>query len=154
MGKVVLYIIALTENDVKILKYVRSHEPVHISQIEQALHDIESITYRVESLATPEYNYYDHFREAIKNSSYLQQEYECVTDKNHLTHMEPLGIYTLTDFGRKSLEDYEAAAKNGRRELWLKNAWIPILVSIATNLAIRALGWLFPLIQRWISHIL
>jgi hypothetical protein len=143
----------LTENDVKILQYVKSHQPVHISQIEQALHGIESISYRVEILATPEYKYYDHFYEAIKNSSYLEQAYENVTEHG-LTHSNPLGIYTLTDFGRKALQDYENSEKAQRRELWLKNAWIPILVTIATNLAIHALEWLSPLIQQWLSNIL
>ena len=141
----------LTENDVKILKYVRSHQPVHISQIERSLHGIASISYRVETLAKPEYRHYDHFCEAIKNSSYLEQEYENVTDEHGLTHSNPLGIFTLTDFGRKALQDHETSAKVHRRELWLKNAWIPILVSVATNLAIRALGWLLPLIQQWAS---
>ena len=133
----------LTENDVKILQYVKSHQPVHISQIEQALHGIESISYRVEILATPEYKY----------SSYLEQAYENVTEHG-LTHSNPLGIYTLTDFGRKALQDYENSEKAQRRELWLKNAWIPILVTIATNLAIHALEWLSPLIQQWLSNIL
>lgn len=146
-----LCIVSLTDSDVKILKYVRSHQPVHISQIERSLHGIESITYRVETLATPEYRYYDHFCEAVKNSSYLEQEYEHVTEHG-LTHSNPLGIYTLTDFGRKSLQDYENAIKAHHREMWLKNAWIPILVTVATNLVIRTLEWLFPLIQQWISN--
>lgn len=113
--------VGLTENDVKILQYVRSHEPVHISQIERSLHGIESISYRVESLATPKYRHYDYFCEAIKNSSYLEQAYENVTEYG-LTHSKPLGIYTLTDFGRKALQDYENSAKAQHRELWLKNA--------------------------------
>lgn len=143
----------LTENDVKILQYVRSHQPVHISQIEQSLHGIESISYRVDILATPKYRHYDYFCEAIKNSSYLEQAYENIT-VHGVTHSKPLGMYTITDFGRKALQDHENSVKAQRRELWLKNAWIPILVTIATNLAIRALEWLFPLIQQWLSNIL
>ena len=126
---------------------------MHITQITQSLHDIESIVYRVEQLSKPEYRYYEHFYEAIENTSYLEQEYENVTTPHGLTQSKPLGTYILTDLGRKALQDYEMALKTHRREMWLKNAWIPILVTVATNLAIRALEWLLPLVQRWISSI-
>lgn len=146
--------VGLTENDVKVLQYVRSRQPVHISQIEQSLHDVEAVTYRVKTLATQEYRYSEHFCEALKNSSYLEQEYEKITDEQGLTHINPLGIYTLTDFGRKALQDYESMVKAQRREMWLRNAWIPILVSIAINLVIRALEWLLPLIGEWVANTL
>lgn len=42
--------------------------------------------------------------------------------------------------------------KHNGKELWIKNAWIPILVSVATNLVISGLKWLWPLIQQWLSN--
>lgn len=36
--------------------------------------------------------------------------------------------------------------------LWIKNAWIPILVSLVTNLAIAGLKQLWPLILGWLSN--
>ncbi|QAT48546.1 hypothetical protein EQM14_01430 [Caproiciproducens sp. NJN-50] len=46
---------------------------------------------------------------------------------------------------------YFDVKKRRNKELWIKNAWIPILVSVATNLAINGLKWLWPLIQEWVS---
>ena len=37
------------------------------------------------------------------------------------------------------------------RDLFLSSLWLPILVSILTNLTIVALQWLLPLILQWFS---
>lgn len=38
--------------------------------------------------------------------------------------------------------------------LMLKSLWIPIVVSIITNLIIDGIQWLLPLIQQWFSSFL
>ena len=49
---------------------------------------------------------------------------------------------------------YLEAKKADTKRLWLKNAWIPILVSVATNLIIVGIKQLLPLIQELLSRIL
>ena len=64
-------------------------------------------------------------------------------------HMpQPTGRMTISDAGR----DYLIRYRQTRRDLWLKNIWIPILVTIVTNLAIRGIEWLLPRIQQWLSN--
>ena len=142
---------SLSENDFKILGYIRSHEPATIEDVERALPEVDSVPFRITQMQGRMYRLPGEDRSATINRTYLRQECEQVTDEHHLTHIKSLGTYTLTDLGRAALQDYELTQKSQRRELWLKNAWIPILVTIATTLVIRTLEWLFPLIRGWFS---
>lgn len=119
--------------------------------IEMALPEVDSVPYRINQLRGQKYRKAGTSYFATPNSSYLREEYSSTTE-DHLEFPVPQGTYILTDLGRTALQDHELAQKSHRRELWLKNAWIPILVTVATNLAIRALGWLTPLIQGWLSN--
>lgn len=126
----------LTDNDVKILKYVKKNGPSTINDIEQALPEIASVAYRIQVLSTPEYENLHSIRLSIENTSYLTQDYETKADESTgcLSNV-PIGIYRLTDFGEKFIQDHEHLAKTHRQELWLKNAWIPIIVAFLTTLS-------------------
>lgn len=74
-----------------------------------------------------------------------------------LPHLPKDGIpayFTSSSAGKRLVEDFLDKERISRKELWLKNAWIPILVSIATTLAINVLKSLWPLIQQWASNFL
>ena len=88
----------------------------------------------------------------IPNTAYIEQDYESIKTDIGETEYRPLGIYHLTEFGYKSLQDYEYNQAAHKREIWLKNAWIPILVTLVTNLLIHGIKELWPLIQEWLSH--
>ena len=144
--------VALTDNDVKILKFIKRHQPTSLKDIEHAMSKVSSIQYRVEELATHDRKYFQNFSIPIDNTSYIEEDYENVKDEaTGITHTKPLGLYSLSEFGEKALQDYEFEALLRRKELWLKNAWIPILVTVVTNLAISGIKWLLPLIQGWFS---
>lgn len=71
------------------------------------------------------------------------------------SYIEVIGdIFCIAPLGKKALQDYQKQNKVDKRMLWLKNAWIPILVSIATNLIIDGMRQLLPLIQEWVSSFL
>lgn len=123
--------LGLTIIDVKILKFVRDQGSVSMDDIQQKFVNIDSIEYRVMNLSTPSYQ--KLHGAPVPNSSYLAEDYEQRPGKYGLTESVPLGTYHLTTFGRKVLQDYEYMAKNAKWELWLKNAWIPIIVSFATT---------------------
>ena len=89
----------------------------------------------------------------LNNSSFILQRYE-VTGTGVNKVCKPTGVYEMTDYGRKSLQDYLSQKRAAKRDLWLKNAWIPILVTIATNLLIVGIKALLPLIQELLRRIL
>ena len=50
-------------------------------------------------------------------------------------------------------QDYLLYYRQIRKDLWLVNAKIPILVSIVTNLVIAGIKRMWPLILQWVSSI-
>lgn len=137
--------------DFEILDFIEANSPTDIETIKKRFPGIASVEYRVESMSKQKYNSTERF--PLKNSSLLVQQYEYV-DTDLGPHAKKTGIYEITDGGRKALQDYKREITSKRRELWLKNAWIPIIVSIATTLSINGLKQLWPLIQRWVSSFL
>ena len=63
---------------------------------------------------------------------------------------KPLGICRITDKGR----DYLLYSRQSRQLLYLKSMWLPIGLTLATNLILRLLEWLSPHIKEWFAHIL
>lgn len=62
--------------------------------------------------------------------------------------------FRITDFGKKTLEDYFYNRKYENKQLWLKNAWIPIIVAFVTTLLTNFLIPMLPQILGWLSDIL
>lgn len=139
--------IELTETDFKLLKFISENEPVGIEKIKAKLSDIDSIEYRISQLKNMEYRTVASIQIPIENTSYVYEEYDYDNGKS-------LGIYSATDMGKKALQDYCHKQNKSKKEFWLKNAWIPILVTIATNIVIGGIKQLWPLIQQWFSSIL
>lgn len=126
--------------DYKVLEYIAKHGPVSVQQIENALPDVNSIGPRLDTLRN------------ITNRMVIEKT---VNEKHgSLTTSVRTGCFIATPLGVKSLQDYKHATRKHRKELWLKNAWIPILVSVVTNLVIAASKQLWPLIQQWASSFL
>lgn len=142
----------INELDISILQFLKENGPSSIDSIKEAFQEIEAIEYRVTELSTPEYRSIPHARVPIPNTSYIVEDWERVRE-NGIMVTKPLGTYRLTDLGKKTLQDYISYSKSQRKDLWLKNAWIPILVSLATNLILGGLRRLWPLIQQWVSSI-
>ena len=142
----------ITEIDIQILQFVSSRDAASLESIKSRFPKVLSIEYRVKLLSTPEYKRFGNLpiSNPVPNSSYLSQDYGDVMDGNITKHV-PLDRYRLTDSGRKFLQDNIRTTKSERRELWIKNAWIPILVTLATNLVISGVKWLFPLLTQWLA---
>lgn len=140
----------LTEIDYRILEFISHNEPIKIDDIKNKLPNISSLEYRINLLATPEHRKVGYDYVPIDNTYCLKEE--CEYGNGVITTVKGLQIYSLTDMGRKALQDYKTEKKRKKRELWIKNAWPPILVSVATNLLIIGIKWLLPLIQKWLSN--
>ena len=146
--------VELTDIDVKILRFIKDHGSASLMDMECFMPEVTSLRYRVDQLSTPEYRKIHSISLPLENTSFLEKDYATVTMENGETDYRSLGIYRLTAFGDKALQDYEHKHTTHKRELWLKNAWIPILVSLVTNLLIHGIKELWPLIRELLGHIL
>ncbi|WP_367569312.1 hypothetical protein [Lacrimispora sp.] len=141
----------LEEYDYEILKFINRFESVPKDKIIQEFNGkIQSIEYRLSLLETPDYKSNLPVRIPISNSSYIESEFEVVKIE-HITHHKSTNIYYLTDFGKRALQDYIQSRKKDIRLLWLKNCWIPMLVSIVTTLTTIGLTQLIPMMLSQIS---
>lgn len=146
-----------TETDFQILQYIAKHGSTSISQLESKFPTMESLEYRVRQMATPQSRSAGSgrsgFRVPIPNTSYLLEDYQEFKD-GPLTKVKYLGTFHLTEFGRKAIQDHVRSTKSARKELWLKNAWIPIIVSFVTTVLTNYLIPKLPQILEWLSNIL
>lgn len=149
-----MFVEDLTDLDYEILDYISQNEPVHIDDIKNHFPNIASIEYRIEVMKTPEYHQSMHIRLVTENTFCISEKYEIFKDELGISHNRYLQIYSITSLGKKALQDYKVKKAKHRKELWLKNAWIPILVSLATNLLIAGIKSLLPLIQSLVSNFL
>ena len=112
----------------------------------------------------PDNSWYQHFSEIVllpdelKTLKHLQKGGSKKLNNNLKNKLQDYGLieirgtysdYTcvLSDNGKR----YLLFLKNRAKQLWLKNAWIPILVTIITNLIIDGVKWLLPLVSQWLS---
>lgn len=143
----------LTSVDFALMAFIGKHEPVDRATIEKKLHKkVDSLDYRLETLTTPQYSTHSSgIGLPIKDTAYIK--YKCIKDKDSaITTTKKLGVYSLSRLGRKALQDYNVKQKSIKRENWFKSVWCPILVSLATNLALYGIPRLLQLIQGWLSH--
>lgn len=134
----------LEEYDYEILKFINCFGPVSKDKIINKFNGkIQSIEYRLRLLETPDYQPSGPVKLPISNSNYIVNETEAIKIE-HVTHHKPTNIYHITDFGKRALQDYLNSRKKDLRLLWLKNCWIPILVSFFTTITTIGLSYLIP----------
>lgn len=132
----------LTKSDYTILQYLSSHTSSTEKDIISALNDtVDGIKYRLEKLSTKEVH------QRANGTTYSTEAY--ISRMNRFDSP----IYAITSKGEAELQDYNTKKKSDKKELWLKNAWIPIIVSfVTTNITVHLIPKL-PLIQQWLSNI-
>lgn len=146
-----MFVEDLTEIDYRILKFFKENGSVSIENAQKALPDIESIEYRIKTLAKPERKSNIRIYEPIPDTCCLEEDREEYRDGN-ITKYKFLGTFHITTLGKKALQDYQTAEKQRKKDIWLVNAKIPIIVTIITNLVIYGIQWSLPLIQQWFSN--
>lgn len=62
---------------------------------------------------------------------------------------KPLDTCHITDRGR----DFLAYYRDMRRDIWLKNVWIPIIVSFVTTVSTNYIIPKLPMLTEWFRHI-
>lgn len=110
----------ITACDAEVLRYFRKHGPASTADAKKALPDIGSVEHRIAALAKPD-------------TGLLAEDADTSYESMRSLHVG-LGIYRITPKGELALDDYLAEQKRHRKELWLKNMWLPIAVSFVTAL--------------------
>lgn len=146
-----MFVEDLTEIDYQILKFFKENGSVSIENAQKALSDIESIEYRIKALAKPERKLNIHIYEPIPDTCCLEEDREKYREGN-FTKYKSLGTFHITTLGKKVLQDHEITQIQHRKDMWLQNAKIPILVTLVTNLVIDGTKWLLPLILQSLSN--
>ena len=141
----------INDIDAKILRFIKDHEPINLQTIVSGLPDIYAVEFRVKQMCSS--GHYTHSRTTDHSSFYIQQDVRTYLDDS-VTKQEYMDAYRLTDQGQTVLQDYMHSTKKYRRELWLKNAWIPIIVAFATTVLANYLLPKLPQILKWASSIL
>ena len=146
----------LSDIDAKILKYIDQQGSATIDSIKKKFPNISAIEYRIKLLATSEYKYVPNAPISIpkRNSSYLRERTETKKDEHFRSLIVPLGIYELTDLGKKELQNYLQNKASEQKEFWLKNIWIPIVVSLITTATANYILPKMPQILQWIANTL
>ncbi len=143
-----MFVEDLTEIDYRILRFFRDNSPASIEDAKKTLPDVESIEYRIEHLSTYETRNNGFVTIPVDNSACLRKNYQKNIETKPRFDPKPPDTFSITTLGKKALQDYEVAEKQHRKEIWLVNAKIPIVVSIATNLLIYGIQWLLlPMLQ-------
>ena len=143
----------LTKIDAKILQFINGCGTADLASIKRKFPDVSAIEYRLKSLCTVEVKQRGTYAIPIENSAFLCEQYEDIKIQG-IPCSRGLGIYELTDHGKRELENYQAGIRSYRKELWLKNAWIPIIVSIITSAIANYILPKLPQILQWIANTL
>ena len=119
----------ITKLDADILAFIRGKEFVTLDDVQRRFPKVETTEHRMQlmseapdALVCPE-------------RTYWQDEI------GQLLH-DDTGRYSLTPDGEKALEDYQYEHRLRDRELWIKNAWLPLLTTVAFNLIKAGIEWL------------
>lgn len=136
-----------TDFDLDILRLLRDSQPLTESEIEKKLPKVQAVPLRIRDLsARPSDMFPGSPRRSPPDDAYIHPESG--------QYWGPRTRYVLTPLGMKTLQDAALTRRKDRRDLWLRNAWIPILVSLFTNLILGALQQLLPQILQWASSFL
>lgn len=119
----------LTKLDADILAFIRKREFVTLNDVQRRFPKVETTEYRIQLMS-----------ETSDALIYPERTYwqdEISQFRHHDT-----GRYGLTPDGEKALEDYQYEHRLRDRELWIKNAWLPLLTTVAFNLIKAGIEWL------------
>lgn len=138
----------LSEIDYLVLEYINNFDTVSKEQLFQHFsYKIDELDYRLSLLKTPVFRLVGNSRIPIDDSNYIEEI--CVqTNNNGVVTCKGTNEFYITPLGKKVLRDYKSHKKSQRIELWIKNAWLPIIVSIITTLLTTCITRMLQLILK------
>lgn len=137
--------------DFEILEFVCKNEPVSIEKIKRNFSKISSIEYRIKELSRRDFDEKTFLY--IPNTSVIVQKYENHSSDKFAEQIAT-GMYESTDYGKNILQDFKNKKQIQNKELWLKNAWIPIIVAFLTTLITNYILPMLPYLLKSLFGIL
>ena len=119
----------LTKLDADILAFIREKEFVTLDDVQKRFPKVETAEHRIQLMAKGSH-------------ALIWPERICTQDEIGQFIPSLTGRYSLTLDGEKALEDYQYEHRLRDRELWIKNAWLPLLTTVAFNLIKAGIEWL------------
>lgn len=135
----------LSKLDYKIISFISTHEPASKKDIKNRFKRVNTIDYRLKRLSRHD----TCGTMFIANTSIIEPQQHSIENGK----ME-YDNYVVTEKGKTMLQDYLQFTKIERFNLWLKNAWIPIIVSFVTTCISIHIVPKLPLIIKWFAHTL
>ena len=133
----------LAENDYLILEYLKlNHSATEKSIISALNNKVEGIKFRLENLST---------RETVQRQNGTRRSVEAYISRMNQGDSR---VYSLNSKGEAELQNYNTQKKNEKREFWLKNALIPVIVSFLTTSITMYLIPKLPSILKWLCDTL
>ena len=133
----------LSRIDYDVLKFISLNSPVALSEIKNAFPNFDAIENRLKFLTLNHKNF----------PAVIKEEFKTEHIGNNVNR-KYLGIYSLTDYGNYCLLNDKANNKKQNKEMWLKNVWIPIIVSFLTTILTTHIIPMLPQILKWFVGIL
>lgn len=147
-----IHISELTDLDYKLLKYINKFESVSKEKIVHKFKNkIDSIDLRLTNLSF-ENDPISLLPDA--DHCYILEDTSSCSDGLGTSTITYLNSYHITPYGKKVLQDYLFNKRNKSRTIWLKNAWIPIIVAFITTLLTNYIIPKLPKLIKWFYHIL
>ena len=145
---------SLSKSDYDILAYINQYDHVSKEQIIGHFNGkIDALEYRLEYLSKPEHS--AKLKCILADSNYIEEEFDHITDSHtHITTLKSKHSFHITPLGLKALQDYNIKKKLEHKNLWLKNAWIPIIVAFVTTVLTNYILPMLPKILQWLSNFL
>ena len=128
----------ISKNDYILLKYISEFQVISIEKVNSHFkHKLKNTSCRMEIL---------HKNGYIVSCEKIIDDYKNIRIDTDIFKIAPLGEIAL--------QDYVTQTKLDIKMLWVKNAWIPILVSFVTTNVTMYLIPKLPLILKWLCGIL
>lgn len=123
----------LGSHNAKILSYVEENQPVTAEQTMEALPSTDAVKKRMSIMTAKAY---------LSADEHLEKD-------GYRSETAPPETYTITALGRIALQEYISDSQRQKRELWIKSAWIPIIVSFATTISTNYIIPKLPALIKW-----
>jgi hypothetical protein len=137
----------LSNIDYKILHYIGKFDSISKEKLKKRFSKINHLDYRLSLLSKIELRDTGYVSIPIENSNYIQKEFEA----NPNDPASPVGIaknsFRITDYGKATLLNHSEKVKADRKSFWMRSILTPILVAVATTLAVQLVQHLLTLIK-------
>ena len=126
----------LTDIDYKILEYIAKFDSVSEDSILNYFPNVESLGYRLEQLAKPDYHHSNPgILFTLPNTSYIEEEFNShKRDGGQIVQISK-NSYHITNLGRKTLQDYLDKKRKCSRFIFFDR----LRYTVTTTIAVAAL---------------